>query len=758
MKKNKGNKKSIDITRIISRSVIVTIFALISAALIIPIFKDTNLGLELAGGFEVLYEVEGLNGEEVTPEMMSATYNTMIKRIDILGILEPEISIEGDNRIRVRLAGVEDEDEARSVLNTVASLSFRDVNDKLLMDSNVLNSGGASVEYQNGMPVVSLSIKDTKTFYNVTKEISNRESGKNLIVIWLDFEEGVDSYANETTCNALGDSHCISAATVESAFSSDVVIQSSNFTKEEVTTLVELINSGSLPTKLNELQSTVIGASFGSDSLSKTVIAGLIGIALVMLFLILMYRFSGFITSLSIILYSLLVFFTFWLIGGTLTLPGIAAIVLGIGMAIDANIISFERIKEELYSGKGLKSSFENGNKNSLSSILDANITTLIVAIILFIFSESSVKGFATMLIINILATLLIMVVINKKLLKWFVNTDFFDERINSFIGINKKKINKESKEKTINYSKIRPIILTMFLSLIVLGSCFMIKSGFNLGLEYKGGTSVDIKVKDNITQKEVSNYFKENKYDLSKITKTKDGYSIVLDKELNKDESDTLITSLKSEFSAEVEINVISNIVKKELTLNAIYSVLISLIGIIIYITIRYRFSYAISSIIALFHDIFGVFLVFSIFKFEISSIFIAAILTILGYSINGTIVAFDRLRENLKSIKNKVKSKEELNEVLNRSIYQIFKRSIFTSITTLLPVISLIIFGTHEILNFNIVLLTGIILGTYSSLLLATSLWYVFNKKNIGKNLVNRPSWDDNEKEELKVKGVND
>lgn len=755
MSKTKSKNKKIDIKSIITRTVLMAIFVCICAILIIPIFKNTNLGLELAGGFEVLYEVEGLNGEKVTPEMMTSTYKTMIKRIDILGVLEPDISIEGDNRIRVRLAGIEDEDEARSVLNTVASLSFRDKNDKLLMSSDVLSSGGASVQYQNGFPVVSLSIKDTKTFYNVTKEISNREQGENLIVIWLDFEEGVDSYSKETTCNALGNSHCISAATVSSAFSSDVIIQG-NFTKEEVTTLVELINSGSLPTKLNELQSTVIGAKFGSDSLNKTVIAGLIGIALVMLFLIIMYRFSGFITSLSIILYSLLVFFTFWLIGGTLTLPGIAAIVLGIGMAIDANIISFERIKEEVYSGKGLKSSFDSGNKNSLSSIIDANITTLIVAIILFIFSESSVKGFATMLIINIVATLLIMVVINKKVLKHFVNTSYFDDKINAFIGINKKRINKENKN--LSYTKARPVILTVLAGLVLIGSCFMVKSGFNFGLEYRGGTSIDLKVKNNITDKEISNYFDENKYILNDITKTSDGYSIVLDKELNKEESDAVINDLKTKFNAETEINVISNIVKKELTLNAIYSVLISLIGIIIYITIRYRFSYAISSIIALLHDIFIVFLVFSIFKLEISSMFIAAILTILGYSINGTIVAFDRLRENLKLVKNKVKTKEELDSVLNNSINQIIKRSIFTSITTLLPVLSLIIFGTFEIFNFNVALVVGIIAGTYSSLFLASSLWYILSKKNVGKNLVNRPSWSDGEKEELKVKGVND
>ena len=168
MKKNK-QQKPIDIHGIITRTIIMTIIACICAAIVIPVFKDTNLGLELAGGFEVLYEVEGLNGEEITPEMMTSTYKTMIKRIDILGVLEPEITIEGEDRIRVRLAGIEDEDEARSVLNTVASLSFRDANDKLLMGSDVLNSGNSTVEYQNGLPVVSLSIKDTKKFYEVIK-------------------------------------------------------------------------------------------------------------------------------------------------------------------------------------------------------------------------------------------------------------------------------------------------------------------------------------------------------------------------------------------------------------------------------------------------------------------------------------------------------------------------------------------------------------------------------------------------------------
>ena len=269
----------------------------------------------------------------------------------------------------------------------------------------------------------------------------------NRIVIWLDFDEATDKYANyRTTCgkvdskDAIASIKCLSSATVSEGFADDVIIQG-NFEKEEVENLVDLINSGSLTTKLEEISSQVVTASFGEDSLTKTITAGVIGIALIFVLMIAIYRFSGFVASVGMMTYTCVTLFVFWLIGGVLTLPGIAAMIIGIGMAIDANVINFSRIKDELYEGTKLQMAYKNGNQNSFMSIFDSNVTTLLVAIILFIFGESSVKGFATMLIISTLVTMVIMVFLTRWLLGLFVKTGYFDNKLTSFIGVKKSDI-----------------------------------------------------------------------------------------------------------------------------------------------------------------------------------------------------------------------------------------------------------------------------------------------------------------------------
>src|SRR5574344_1531345 len=361
---------------------------------LIPIFKDLKFGLYLQVGFEVLYKVESIDGSKMNKEKLTATYKTLSKRIDSLGVNEPEIILEGNDKIRVKLAGIKNPDEARKQLSTVATLSFRDTEDNLLMTSDVLSSGGAKIsEDSSGNPAVLLTIKDKDKFYNVTNRISKKTN--NSIVIWLDYNEEEDSYSSEGKSCGTDDSNCLSAATVSEGFASNVIIQG-NFTDEEVSNLVDLINSGSLPSKLTEISSKTVGASFGDETLSKTLIAGIIGISLIIVLLLVVYHFAGFISSVAILLYTFLVFAVFWLIGGVLTLPGIAALVLGIGMAVDANVITFSRIKDELYKGKSLQSAFLSGTKESLSSILDSNLTTLLVPIILFTYPESRVKGFAT--------------------------------------------------------------------------------------------------------------------------------------------------------------------------------------------------------------------------------------------------------------------------------------------------------------------------------------------------------------------------
>ena len=282
-----------------------------------PILDNTNYGLDLQGGFEVLYQVSPIKkNTKLDSDMVYNTYKSLVKRIDILGVSEPEISIEGDDKIRVKLAGITNKEEAREVLSSTASLTFRDSNDRLLMTSEVLGGNAKVTRDQSGKPAVSLSIKDTDTFYDVTSRISKKEN--NVIVIWLDYDEETDSYSKEQNkCGTLNNSHCLSAATVSQGFSSDVII-SGNFTEEEATNLVELINSGALPTKLTEISSRTVEASFGANSLDKTMLAGIIGISIVVLLMIAVYRFAGFIASMGIIMYTALTFLIFYLLNGVL--------------------------------------------------------------------------------------------------------------------------------------------------------------------------------------------------------------------------------------------------------------------------------------------------------------------------------------------------------------------------------------------------------------------------------------------------------
>ena len=412
--------------------IIILLVTGISAYLIMPLINKINFGLDLQGGFEVLYEISPLKEDEkLTEDMLYSTYKSILKRVDILGVSEPEITIEGDNHIRVKLAGITNVDDARETISSTATLSFRDYSDNLLMTSDILGGEAKVATDEFGHPAVSLRIKDTDTFYNVTKKI--KDMTNNIMVIWLDYNETTDSYRKELNnaennkggCGT-SESHCLSAARVDRAFASDVIIQG-NFTKEEVTSLVELINSGALPTNLKEISSRTVEASFGSTALEKTLTAGIIGIIIVVILMTIIYRFAGLIAGLGLIIYTFASFLAFYLINGVLTLPGIAAMLLGIGMAVDANVICFERIKENLFIGKNLKESFEIGNKSSFSSIIDANITTIIAAIILFIFGQSSVKGFATMLIINIIVTILVMIYLVKFILKIFVHTNIFN-------------------------------------------------------------------------------------------------------------------------------------------------------------------------------------------------------------------------------------------------------------------------------------------------------------------------------------------
>lgn len=696
----------------------------------VPLFKDLKFGLDLKGGFEVLYQVKRSDGKKLSSSDMNSTYDVLKRNVDSLGVTEPEITIEGNDKIRVKLAGVTDIEGARKVLANVANVSFRDTDDKLLMDASVIK--GAKLSYdESGNPAISLSVSDKEKFLSATTTVSQKEDGDNIMVIWYNFETGVNSYSKDKDSCGSENSLCLSAATVSQGFSSDVIITGS-FTKEEAESLATSINAGSISTKLSEISSSNVNASYGEKVLQKTFIAGLIGMVLVIVFMTIIYRFAGFISGINLILYMLLVMLVFWLIGGVLTLPGIAALVLGIGMAVDSCVVTNERIKEELQNGKSLSLAFESGNKESWTSIFDANATTFIVALVLFIFGESQVKGFATMLMITIFATMFIMVYINRKVLNYFVSTEYFKNKKRAFVNYKENIKHKKIKIDSIKILKKCFIITGIYL---IFGLIYLGFNGLNLGIDFRSGSDVTISA-NNLSIKAIKSDFKELDYDVLNVSKQKDDEVYVrLNTELKEKDINKVNNYFMDKYNAKTEINVVTNIVKQQLIKNAIISVLIACIAIILYISFRFKFNFAISSILALVHDVLFVIILFSIFKIEVNVIFIAAILTIIGYSINNTIIVFDRIRENLNNLKGKL-TILELKNIVSSSIAETFNRSLYTTITTLIPVLCLIVLGSKGIMSFNLALIFGLIAGCYSSILLAGQIWYLLEKRNIKEN----------------------
>lgn len=753
----KAKKKSF-----ISALITTILIAIVCSVSLYPLFKSTKFGLDLQGGFEILYKVESIDDSKVTSDMINSTYKIINRRIDILGVSEPEISIEGNN-IRVQLAGVTDEKEAKNTLSKMANLTFRNGKDELLMGAEVLSSKGVKViqDPSNvGMYALSLDIADVDTFHEKTETV--RKAG-DVMVIWLDFEEGVDSYEKQKeTCGASSSSHCLSAASISGELTGNSVSLTSRdgFPYEEASTLAELINNGSLPTKLSEISSRTVNASFGEDALEKTFFAGIVGIAAIMIVLIFVYHFSGFVASVGIIVYTALVFLFFNMIGGRLTLPSIAAVVIGIGMAVDACVISFSRIKEELRNKHTLEEAFKKGNKNSLSSILDSNITTFIACIILFIFGESSVKGFATMFIISIIVTLFVMVFIMRLLLGMFVKSGIFENRYGIFLGI--KNLDKKSIFEKVPFMKWCPRFALLALVLLIAGGIFFSQKGFNLGIDFKGGSSISLASSSKLEKEQIKKDIEELGYSIDKIDVIDENSVYITVSDMFEASDNEKVEKYFNEKYEETttSIGAVSNIVKKQLLENAIKSLIYACIGLIIYVSLRFTFTYGISSIVALVHDVLMVIICFSLFRLEVTSIFIAAILSIVGYSINNTIVAFDRARENKKKLyNNKIKKLEELKNLVDVTLKEVVNRSLLTSMTTLLPVIALIFLGSHEIINFNYALLIGLMAGTYSSLFIALYVWYLMEKRRIGKPEKKKWYEVDNkgEIEELKVKGIN-
>lgn len=740
--------------RIVAFFLIVALLGTMIGTTVTGVAKDIKLGLDLQGGFEILYEVDPIDEEqEVNRQVLEATVQSLTERVDSLGISEANINIEEPNRIRVQLAGVDNQQEARELLSTTAELSFRDVEGNEYLDGSDIVEGSAqqSFDANTNQPVVTVKMESAQEFYEVSDTITSKEQDPEtpyddrMMVIWLDYNESETTFPEEYGKEDPAYISALGFNNDEPIRSTDVQIDG-NFTVESAKQLADMLNAGSLPVNLEEMYSTSVGAQFGEQAMDKTVIAGAIGIALIFLYMIAYYRFPGIIAAVTLSVYIYLILVVFELMNGVLTLPGIAALILGVGMAVDANIITYERIKEELKSGKSVMSAFKSGNKRSLATILDANITTLIAAGVLFIFGTSSVKGFATMLIVSILVSFITAVFGTRLFMGLWIHSRLLNKRPGWF-GVKPSQIqdindttpvNTTVKGKTFDFAGLRKRFFAISIILIASGGIALMIFKLNLGIDFTSGSRVSILSDGNIKAPQVEETLEEEFGVTPKqivISGDNDEIAVArFETVLPKDKVGEIQDHFEEKYGNTPNVSTVSPIVGQELAKNAALAVLYASIGIVIYVTIRFEFFFALTAILALLHDAFFIIALFSITRLEFDITIIAAILAIVGYSVNDTIVTFDRIRENLK-LKRKVKTFGELAKVVNESLMQTLARSFNTVITVVFAALMIFLFGASSITNFGFALVVGLVAGTYSSLFIAAQLWLVMRGRTIEK-----------------------
>ena len=675
------------------------------------------LGLDLSGGVSITYQVVD---ENPSTEDMKDTIYKLQKRVDSYST-EASVYQVGDDRITVEIPGVQDANQILEDLGNPGSLEFQMPDGTVFMTGDMVEDAqGATTtdRYGNKQYIVSLKLTDegAKIFGEVTSE----NVGKNLPIVY--------------------DGETISYPRVQSAITGGEAQITGMSTFEEADNLATQIRIGSLSLQLSELESSVVGAQLGSQAIASSLKAGAIGLVIVMVFMIVMYAVPGIAASLALAIYTTLVIATLYLFDITLTLPGIAGIILGIGMAVDANVIVFARIREEIATGKSVQTSMKIGFQKAMSAILDGNITTLIASVVLMALGSGTIKGFAYTLMIGIILSLFTAMVVTR-----FILYSLYA------LGLKSEKLYGRAKErKSIDFIGKKAVFFTISGIIIAAGLISMgVHSAtegkaLNYGLDFMGGTSTTADFGKDMTIEDIENdivpYVEKVTGD-SDVQATKvEGTTQVTIKTrtLSLDErqelEDTLAENCDVDAST-ITSQSISSTISGEMRSDALKAVIVSCIFMLLYIWFRFKdIRFAASAILALVHDVLVVITVYALVRISVGSTFIACVLTIVGYSINDTIVIFDRIRENL-ALKTGKQTAEELREVANKSLTQTLSRSINTSITTFIMVVMLYILGVASIRDFSLPLMAGLVCGAYSSICIATELWYVM-KVHFGKN----------------------
>ena len=686
--------------------------------------RDTgiNLGLDLAGGVSITYQVAG--DEPPSSEDMSDTVYQLQQRVSAYDT-EATVYQVGDDRITVEIPGVTDANEILSELGTPGSLEFQTV------DGEVYMTGDDVVDAQ------AMTTQDQttgQTEYCVQLTLS--EEGAEIFSQYT--EEYLGSYLP-----IYYDGECITYPQVNTQITDGVAMISGMSSYEEAEVLATQIRSGALKVQLEELQSEVVGAQLGSQAITSSILAAVIGLLIIIVFMIAVYRIPGLAASIALLIYTGIVLAILHLYHITLTLPGIAGIILSIGMAVDANVIIFARIREEIAAGKSVKTATTEGYKKAFSAILDGNVTTLIAAAVLGIRGSGSVRGFAVTLAIGIVFSMFTALGVTRWLMRALYG-----------MGLQDKKFYGEKKaRKPINFVGKRFICIGISLAVIVAGlagmGVFKAKTGqgLNYSLEFVGGTSTTVTFDTDYTIEEIDDeivpYIEEVTGDSNVQTqKVADSTAVIFKtRTLDLEEREAFAQTLEENFNvSEEDISESQNIsstISSEMRSDAIWAVVIATICMLIYIWFRFKdIRFASTAIIALIHDVLIVFAFYVLSRTTVGSTFIACMLTLVGYSINATIVVFDRVREHLSLQTNE--RQLDLKYLVNESITQTLSRSINTTLTTFIMVFMIFILGVSSIREFAGPLMVGIVCGGYSSVCLAGPIWYMFKNRSLKKRAV--------------------
>ncbi len=686
-----------------------------------------KLGLDLKGGLSVTYEIQE---DDYSDKDLEDTKYKIEQRVEAY-TNEYSVYEDGDKKITAEIPGVTNADEILNALNIEGKLEF--------LDPDNYTKWSQGQEYE-----AALTGDDIK---NATAGIDSDNGNDNVVQLAFT-DEGAQKFADVTAANVgnivyiIYDNKVVSAPTVQSAITGGSAEINKIGSYEEAEQLATTIRIGALPLTLKQVRSNIVGATLGSDAISTSLKAGAIGIALVFLIMIIVFRIPGLVASFALAFYTILDLLVLNLFNVTLTLPGIAGVILSVGMAVDANVIIFTRIKEELADGKSVKQAVKGGFHNALSAIIDGNVTTLIAALVLGIFGTGTIKGFAITLAIGVVLSVFTALAVSQSLLTALVNLGVTDAK---YFGVARE-------PKKTNFVKAGKFC--MLGSLIVIIACFCMMpvnnkskgSPLNFSVEFAGGTSLTVGFDKEYSLSEAEKDIVPVIAEAAGIgeagisVQTVSGTNEIVFKmpELSDDGTDDsqmskVRSALTDKLGADVkEANVISGSVSSEMSKNAIFSVILAAILMLIYIAIRFHdVKFGASAVIALLHDVAMVFCLYIILRLTVGNTCIACLLTIVGYSINATIIIFDRVRENIGVMKPK---KVTYKDIVNLSINQTFSRTIYTSLTTFVTIFVLYIMGVASIKEFALTLMAGIIIGAYSSVCITGPLWYTMKTK-LGK-----------------------